>query len=164
MRSRRGSSLLEFTLVGIPVLFLTASVVNTSIAMWQFHTMEYALQVTDRYVALHGRSCSQNGNNCTMTVGGVATMIKTQAPSLDPSKLKVTLTTQSASVVCEPLNSCLTNSAQFPSTADNGVNFDVTLSGTYKVFIPVLMFWPGSQGVPSANYTLGATTRQTIQF
>jgi Flp pilus assembly protein TadG len=164
MRGRRGSSLIEFTLVGIPVIFVTASIVNASIAMWQFSNMAYAIQVTDSYVVLHGRGCTEHGNTCSLTVGTVASMIATQAPSLDTSKLKVTLQTNSASVVCEPLSNCLSNTTQFPSSTDNAVNFDVKIVATYPFTSPVAMFWPGAGSEGSSTIRLGATTRQTIQF
>ena len=164
MRGRRGASLIEFTLIGIPVIFVTAGIVNASIAMWQFSNMAYAIQVTDSYVVLHGRGCTQNGNSCSLTVGGVASMIAAQGPSLDSSKLKIALTTHGATLVCEPLNTCFSNTTQFPSATDNAVNFDVKIVATYPFTSPVAMFWPGSGSVSTGTVTLGATTRQTIQF
>ena len=49
---RRGSALLEFTLVGIPILFLSTSVISASLDMWQFHNLAYGTQMTARYVAM----------------------------------------------------------------------------------------------------------------
>src|SRR4051812_48750380 len=113
MRGRRGASLIEFTLVGIPVIFVTAGIINASIAMWQFSNMAYAIQVADSYVVVHGRGCTQNGNSCSLTVGDVTSMIAAQAPSLETSHLKITLTTHSATLVCEPVSTCLTSTTQF---------------------------------------------------
>jgi Flp pilus assembly protein TadG len=164
MRKRRGSSLIEFTLIGIPVIFVTASVVQGSIGMWQFSNMAYAIQVADSYVTSHGRSCSQNGNSCTITVGDVTTMIANQAPSLDTSLLKVVLYTNSNTVTCEPISSCLSSTTQFPSVADNAVNFDVKIVATYPIVSPVAMLWPGTRVDGGTTVRLSATTRQTIQF
>src|SRR5579863_5373707 len=92
---RRGTAVIEFTLVGIPLIFLTISIIEASIAMWQYHSMMYANEIVARYAAMHGKGCTQNGNSCTITVGTVAKMIASQAPALDTSKLDVTLYTNS---------------------------------------------------------------------
>src|SRR5438067_11232185 len=90
--STRGFALIEFTLIALPVIFLTISIVEASLAMWQYHSMDYAVELAARYVTLHGRGCTQNGNTCGITVGTVAKIIANQAPALDSSKLNVTLT------------------------------------------------------------------------
>lgn len=164
MRSRRGSSLIEFTLVGVPVIFIMASIVEASIGSWQFFTMEYAIQTANRYVSTHGRGCTQNSNNCALTVGAVATMIANQAIALEPSKLNVTLITASTTQTCNPVNTCFSNTAQFPSSTDNGVNQDVTIKATYPIVNPVSLLWPGAMPVTGSMVTLGATSRQRIQF
>jgi len=38
-KTRRGSALLEFTLVGIPMIFISTSVMSASLDMWQFHNL-----------------------------------------------------------------------------------------------------------------------------
>lgn len=164
MRSRRGAALIEFTLIGIPVILITAGIIQCSIAMWQFANMAYAIQETDAYVVLHGRGCTQNGNTCSLTVATVAQMIAAQGLALDPAKLNVTLYTQTNTISCAPLNSCYTNTAQFPSATDNAVNFDVKMVATYPVTSPVAMYWPGSGADAGGTIRLGAQTRQTIQF
>src|SRR5580698_8253691 len=93
-RTKRGGfALVEFTLVGIPLIFLTISIIEASIAMWQYHSMMFANESAARYASMHGYGCTQNGNTCTITVGTVAKMIANQAPSLDTSRLDVTLYT-----------------------------------------------------------------------
>jgi len=165
MSRRRGSALLEFTFVGVPVVFLTISIVTAAIGAWQFTTMEYAIQVTNRYISTHGRGCSQNGNSCTLTLGQVTTMISQQALALDGSKLSVTLTTASSSRTCNPINTCTSSSDQFPSSTDNGVNQDVTILATYPIANPAIIFWPGAGRSSAGGYfNLSATTRQRIQF
>jgi Flp pilus assembly protein TadG len=161
-RNRRGDALVEFTLTTLPIIFLAISVVEMSLLSWKYHSMAYAVEVAARYASMHGRNCTKNANTCTITVGNVASVISAQAPQLDPSLLNVTLTTHAATVTCNPLNTCLGNTAQFPNSVDNGVGLDITIAATYPFATPLPLYWPGS---PSAgNVRLGATSRQNIVF
>ena len=91
-RHRRGNALIEFTLLGVPLLFITISIVAVSIDMWEFHNLAYSVEQTARYVTVHGATCTQNTNSCTITVGNVATYFKTQALALDPTQVIVMIT------------------------------------------------------------------------
>jgi hypothetical protein len=161
---QRGVALIEFTMVGIPVIFLTTSIIDMSLESWNFHSMVYAIEVADRYACAHGRTCSKGGNTCTIRVQDVASLISRQAPGLDPSSMNVTLTTHSTSTNCFPLNTCFTNATQFPNTTDNGVGLDITISATYAMHNPVSMLWFGSAGTSTGTFTVGATTRQNIVY
>ena len=162
--NRRGVAIIEFTMVGIAVIFVTASIIEMSIESWRYASMMYAIQVADRYACQHGRTCGKNGNTCLIKVENVANMISTQAPSLDASQLNITLTTQSATVNCHPLNTCFTNTDQFPKSADNGVGLPITITATYPMIsaCPVACF--GSSTPAETSVTLGANTEQLIVF
>jgi len=165
-RLRRGSGALEFIMVVIPSLFLTTSVFEMSLASWQFHSMAYAIEVADRYACSHGRTCTKGGNACTIRVQDVANMIAAQAPALNSAKLNVTLATHNAgaNVTCNPLSTCFSNAAQFPSTTDNGVGLDITITATYPVSNPIPMFWFGSATSSNSTWNLGATTKGNIVY
>ncbi len=163
-KKRRGSALLEFTLVGIPLLFISTSVISASLDMWQFHNLAYGTQMTARYVAMHGRTCSQNGNSCTVTVGDIAAYFEGQALALDASKLNVTLQSISETINCNPVDTCNSSTAVFPNSSDNGVKFDIVVTGTYPVTNPIALFWPGAGSVSAATFNLYATSRQMIVF
>lgn len=161
---RRGSSLLEFTLLGIPVIFLFTSVITCSIDMWQFYTLSYATEIVSRYAGMHGATCAANGNTCTITVGTLATYFEGQSIALDPSKISLKLTDGSGTTTCNPITTCTSSSAQFPAAAYNTVGLNVTVAATYAVINPIAMFWPGSAGVNGGNFTLGATSLQEILY
>ena len=161
---RRGSSLLEFTMLGIPVIFLVTSVITCSVDMWQFYTLAYAVDVTARYAVVHGATCSQNGNTCTITRANMVTFFEGQSPALDTSKVNVTLTDGSGSTNCNPVTSCAASNAQFPASANNSVGSDVTIKATYPLINPIAMFWYGSGGVRAGSFTVGATSTQRILF
>jgi Flp pilus assembly protein TadG len=170
IKGRRGFGMIEFTIVAIPVIFLTTSIIEMSLESWKFHSMMYAIQVADRYACQHGRTCTRNtggasANSCTITVETVANMISQQAPSLDPSLLDVTLTTHSTTTDCNPLNSCFSTSTTFPNSTDNGVGLPITIHATYPMYNPLPMFWFGVKGPTSGStFTLGATTTQVIVY
>src|SRR5215471_18790761 len=53
-RQRGGSSLIEFTLVGIPIIFVLISTFEMSRGMWLYHTLAYAAREGTRYAIVHG--------------------------------------------------------------------------------------------------------------
>jgi Flp pilus assembly protein TadG len=161
---RGGFAMVEFTLVGIPPMFLTISIIEASIAMWQYHSMMYANEIVARYAAMHGYGCTQNGNTCTITVGAAAKMIANQAPSFDTSRLNVTLYTNSGNTACAPITSCYTSTTQFPSSSDNQVGYDVKFVASYPIYNPLPLMWPGAGQTAGGEFTLGSTTRQRIVF
>jgi hypothetical protein len=163
-KRQRGIAFIEFTIVGVPIVFLTTSITEMSLESWNFHSMVYAIEVADRYACDHGRTCSKNGNTCTIRVQDVASLISHPAPGLDSSLMNVTLTTHSTSTNCLPLNACFTNTTQFPSTTDNGVGLDIKISATCAMHNPVSMLWFGSAGTAIGTFTVGTTTRQNIVY
>lgn len=161
---RRGSVMLEFALMGIPTIFLTLSVAEASLAMWQYHTLEECATAGARYVITHGSDCS---GSCSVTVGDVITKIVTTGVGLDGSKLSVTLVSAGTSpngTTYNPASSYLTSSTTFPPSADAAVGDDITVTVTYKVSNPIAMVWPGGGSMSGSDFTLGATSRQRIIF
>ena len=170
--SRGGQSMVEFMLLGIPMMFVTMSVIYVSIGMWQFHSLAYSTEMTARYVSVHGASCG-SPNSCTIRVEDVAQYFATQAMALDATKVVVKIIDGSGTTTCNPVNSCYSTATTFPSTAAipsstpattyNAVGQDVTISATYVVKNPFAMFWPPDTDL-SHDYTLGAQSRQRILF
>ena len=62
-RTRRGSSILEFVLVGIPIIFVLISLFEISRGMWTYHTMAYAVREGVCYATVHGKGCA-SPNTC----------------------------------------------------------------------------------------------------
>ena len=163
-KKRRGSLMLEFALVGIPTIFLTISSAETALAMWQYHTLEECATAGARAVITHGADCA---GSCTVTVGNVITKIVSTGVGLDSSKLSVKLvsaSTSPAGTTYSPASSYLSNSTTFPPAADAAVGNDITVTVTYQVTDPFVMYWPGAGRMLGSAYTLGATSRQRIIF
>src|SRR5690348_5429965 len=128
MKNRRqGQAFIEFVLVGIPVILLAISVVTVSIDMWQYDDLAYGVQATARYVAMHGRTCIQDSSSCTLAVSDITSYLTSRTLALDPAKAQLTLKGATSTTVCNPVSSCSANSSQFPSSSDNGPNFDITV-------------------------------------
>lgn len=166
-RGRAGNTLIEFTLLGIPLMFITISIVAVSIDMWEFHNLAYASEATSRYVTLHGATCSATTatatNNCTITVGAVASYFKAQALALNSDQVIVNLTDGSGTTTCNPVNSCTSSTTQFPNPLYNSVGSDITVKATYTLVNPIVLFWPPNTD-PAGAFTVAATSRQRIVF
>jgi hypothetical protein len=163
-RSRRGgNALIEFTLLGIPLMFITISIVSIGIDMWEFHCLEYTTQLTARYVTMHGRGCSQNGNTCTVTVGNVSTYFKNNALALDGAKTTLQLTDGSGTTTCNTVTACTTTNTQFPGASYNSVGSDVTIWASYTLRNPIAIFWPPLND-PANDFVVAARSRQKVIF
>src|ERR1700690_1807321 len=90
--NRGGNALIQFSLLGIPMMFATISVVSVGIDMWQFHNLAFVSETTARYISTHGATCAQNGNTCTITVGNIATFFENEGEALSPSLVIMKLT------------------------------------------------------------------------
>src|SRR5208282_6574762 len=97
MGRKRGSVTVEFTLVGIPIIFTLVSIVDMSLGMWIYHSQTYAVAQAARYTVVHGQDCTLNGNTCTVTVGNIASAIANTGVGLSTSQWDVTLVSASGS-------------------------------------------------------------------
>ena len=162
---QKGSSLIEFTLAGIPLIFVMISVVEMSRGMWNYVTLARAVNQTARFASLRGTSCSSGTNSCSVTVGTVASRLATEAIGIPPTDLSATLVTDSGAVTnCQPLTSCTSNATVWPPSSDNGTGKKVTISVSYNFQSALAMFWPGAGSVQFGAITLPASSTQRILF
>ena len=113
-RRSPGQALVEFTLVGIPIIFVLISIFEVSRGMWLYHTLAYSAKVGVRYASVHGINCIgsavnpklQNPNDCAVkmgpadTQGTVAYVIRQAAVGLDPTKTTITFIDSGIPVTC----------------------------------------------------------------
>jgi Flp pilus assembly protein TadG len=166
-RRQRGTSIIEFTLTGIPAIFLIISIFEMGRGMWNYHTLARAVNAGARLAALHGQTCTTGTNSCSITVGTIATAIETAALGLPAGSLNVTLTTNSGTATtCNPLTSCTSSTTVWPPSTDgdNSVGNNVTVSAQYTFNSALAMFWPGSTAVSFAACTFPATSTERILF
>src|SRR4051812_48233805 len=105
-KQQRGTALVEFSLAGIAMIFLIICTFHLAMGMWNYHTLATTVHEATRYAAVKGVNCSKPGNSCRITVGTLATRIKTYGIGVPSSSVSVTLRTDSgAETLCNPLNS-----------------------------------------------------------
>jgi hypothetical protein len=167
MKPRPGNAVLEFTLVGIPMVFLLVSIFSMGLGMWNYHTMENAVSATARTLAVRGSESVAKGRSA-MTVGEVAQLLAFNGMGLAPAMWNVTLVADANGTPvthpCNPLSSCLNDGTVWPPSGSNGQGTVVRITGRYPIGLPG-MFWAGAAGGPGANsHILGATAQEAIQF
>ena len=163
---QRGNAIIEFTLVGIPLIFALISIFEIARGMWIYHTLAYAVTEGTRYAAVHGVDCALPGNSCGVAVSDIAKVIQYQGVGLLPDQLTLTFTPNkiNSAITCT-LQSCLTNSTAWPPDYDNLPGMDVTISASYPFSSAIAMFWPGAgPGIVFPTFNLPATSKERIQF
>jgi len=141
---QRGSAMIEFTLVGIPMIFLLISIFEMSRAMWNYHTLAFAIREGTRYAVVHGSGCSTDPrNSCQATVAQVARRIQDAGIGLDASELTLTFTSSGNSIKCT-LNACLGTATNWPEAPKNTPGNAIAISGSLPFQSAMAMFWPGA--------------------
>jgi len=166
-RRERGNTIVEFTLAGIPVVFLIYSTIQLGLAMWNYHTLAYAVHEGAHYAAVRGQGCTTGGNSCGTTVGALAQQIANAAIGIPSDKVNVTLTTASGQTQqCAPLSTCFSSSTAWPpaTNSDNVPGKGVTVSAKYLFPSALAMFWPGAGVSKVGVIALPATSTQQILF
>jgi Flp pilus assembly protein TadG len=167
-RERGGSSLIEFTLVGIPMIFVLISTFEMARGMWIYHSVAHAVKEATRYASVHGENCRTSPNDCGVTIGNIATVLKNAGPALIPSQLTVTFTPSAGSSTTGTLATLVSNNTAWPPVSPTGTNAigqPITIAAKYPFRSAIAMFWPGtaSQGGPGLVY-LPASSTDRIQF
>ncbi|SRR5579883_3587 len=172
MRTRRkrqgGNSIIEFTLVGIPLIFVLISIFEIARGMWIYHTLAYSVTEGTRFASFHGIDCTPAaGNSCTKTIADIAAVIKYTAAGLAPDQLTLTFTTNSGASTTCTLQNCITSytTSAWPPANANLPGMDLVISAKYPFSSAVAMFWPGAaSGMVFPTFQLPATSRERIQF
>ena len=152
-RGVRGSNMIEFLLVGIPLIFIILAIVQMSLGMWTYNVLANTVDQVARYATVRGGG----------TVGSVAQQLVADGPGLSPAKLNVTLaSSNAAAIACNPVTACIGSGTLWPTGA--AFADTVTISGTYPFATPFAMFWPSVGPMKLAgNIVLGASSTQLVQ-
>ncbi len=156
--------MVEFTLICIPLIFFTISIVELSRGMWIYSTVAHAIKSGTRYTAIHGAACASMSSACTVTVADVAAKVRNSGTGLDATQMSVVLKSAHTTLTCSPLSTCLGNSTAWPPSTDNDVGQSVSISGSYPFRSALAMFWPGAGGMRVGMVNLGAKSQEEITF
>lgn len=165
-RGERGSALIEFTLVGIPLVLLVITIIEMCLAMWSYHTLAFAVREGARYASTKGQGCTYSGNTCSTNIGTIAQQIALAGIGLAPGQLNVTFTaSDGTTVTCNPLNTCYTSTTVWPPSSANVAGDTLKVAGTYTVQAPLLfLYMPFTRSLTFHSFTLPATSQQVILF
>src|ERR1700685_3638067 len=103
-RKRLCQIMIEFTFVGIPLIFSLISVFEVSRGMWIYHTLAYSVKEGVRYAIVHGVDCYYNPpavlNNCQVTASQVAAVVEKAGVGLDPAATTLTFISTGGTLTC----------------------------------------------------------------
>ncbi len=174
-KSRRGQSLVEFTFVAIPVMFLLISVFEISRGMWIYHTLAFSVREGVRFASVHGADCVNNPplnyNSCQVSYADIAGVVQYYGVGLVPATTQLqfygctTTTSCTLDNTC-PLNGC--GATKWPLTSgtpgENAVGNLIRIDIQTPFRSAIAMFWPGSRSVSFGAVTLPSTSMDTIKF
>ena len=177
-RGNRGNSILEFTLVGIPVIFVLISIFEIARGMWIYHTLAYALKEGTRYATVHGGGCATPPNSCYVQIRDIAARIQNAGVGLLPDQLvNLKFVSTTRTVNCARLSDCLqasgngavywpalpSGSAGYP---DAGANFgaDIEIDAQYGFASAISLLWPGAGGMVYPSFTFPGGSRERIHY
>jgi TadE-like protein len=177
--NRSGNAMIEFTLVGIPLIFVLLITFETARGMWLYATVAHAVRVGARYAAVHGRDCATPPHDCAVTVAHVAGVIRDAGVGLDPADFRLAMIATGPNtlptVTLTPLNTLLTNTSVFPSGTGSVAGNDVIVTGVFYFRTALTALFPPPITPPPPPTPLGggsdagvirlaATSRERIEF
>lgn len=176
-RTQRGQAMVEFTMVGIPIIFTLVSVFEISRGMWNYHTLAHAAKSGMRYTIVHGRNCdpalhpAPALNSCLVTVGNIAAVIKDAGVGLDLEQTTLTFRTLNPDGTVKgtvgpcTLTACQGNTTQWPPNDGSNQKGSLIRIDAKTVFrSAIAMLWPGSSPVSVTVTNLGASSSDAMQF
>lgn len=167
-RRERGSALVEFTLVGIGLMFVLISIFEISRGMWIYHTLAHTSKEATRFLIVHGRECQSRGSCQTeAALGQLAARLQYHGVGLLPGQLEIQVYRGGTQVVGTGggyvlLSSLAGSATVWDAAADPGQPVQVALR--YPFRSALAMLWPGAGRVSFTMVTLGANSWDTIQF
>ncbi len=172
---RRGNTIVEFTLVGIPIIFAIISIFEMSRGMWLYHTIATSLREGVRFAVVHGNNCNLPPNNCAVRVRDVAGRIQQYAVGMPPGQIRnVTFRSDSRTLgTYASLQDCLADNTYFPAAAPGAAEDPggarlmsyVEISAVFPFQSAIAMFWPGTgRGQQFPAFMLPASSKEYIQY
>ncbi len=169
---RRGSAILEFTLAGLPMLFMLVATFELARGMWVYHTVSGAAREGAHYATRHANQCTQHGNTCAATLQSIGQAITQFGMGVIPADTVVILSGSSAPTIGPiGLDSMLTStqywptiSATQPSYPGGKIGEDLQVEIRYRFQSAIVVFFPGSADARIPTFWMSAASREAIQF
>ena len=171
----RGNATIEFTLVGIPLVFVLISTIEMARGMWIYHTLGYAIKEGTRYAVARGQNNTPLNHS---TYQRVCSAIIQAGAGLVKDDLSLTFQSATQTKSFSNGNDCLADTDQWPPGAaaakiDDQAGQTISITGYYPFVSTISMFWPGAgkgmqfnkltcQG--SGTLCLPAASQDVMQF
>jgi hypothetical protein len=164
---QRGSAMVEFTLVGIGLIFVLISIFEMARGMWIYHTLAHTSKEATRYLIVHGAECqARPGCSPGATLGALAGRMRYHGVGLLPDQLQVQVFRGTTKVVggggFATLQSLNGSTVLWDTAANRGQAVRVVLR--YPFRSALAMLWPTSGSVDFMVVNLGASSWDEIQF
>lgn len=157
--------MLEFTLVGIAMIFVLISLFEISRGLWAYHTLAYAIREGTRYAAMHGTDCA-TPNTCQVTIGQIVTVIQNAGGGFDPGNTTLTFTPLNSAATTGTLTNLSSNNTVFPPSGSNGLGQQVSIKADYGFRTILAILWVGDGGPvnDSQTFHLKVSSAEPVQF
>jgi Flp pilus assembly protein TadG len=143
-RARAGNSCIEFTLVGIPTIFIVISTMEMARGMWAYNSLGHTAREAARFASRKGENCASAPNDCSASVADIVDRSRATAFGIPPNELNVSLTSVAGTTACAPVNACAEDESMWPPAAGNAVGAEITVTASYRFRSAIAMFWPGA--------------------
>jgi Flp pilus assembly protein TadG len=176
---RRGSAMLEFVLTGVPLIFVWLSIVQMSLGMWQYHTLQYAVKAAGAYASVHGSNCLLGTNSCEAHLSDTALVLANTAFAIPRKSITVTFTAwktaadaknhaNPSKVSCR-LDNCISQTAYQtmqwpPNMYNNANNAEIAIRAEFLWKTSLAMITPAGSTSGAGAYWLPGYTHQTVLF
>lgn len=164
-RKTRGNTTVEFTLAGIPLVFVLISTVEMCRGMMAYNSLGHTVREATRLASRSGENCLLDGNDCATSVSGMAARIQTAASGIPAQDLSVTLNSAAGARSCSPVTACLEDDSLWPPEGANATGAEITVTASYSFRSAITMLWPGGGSADaSRTFVLEASSTERIQF
>jgi Flp pilus assembly protein TadG len=164
----RGNAVVEFTLLGIPLICVLISTFEMARGMWNYHTLAFAVKEGVRYAVVHGQDCTMPPNACAATISRIGKVIKYAGTGIPAGSVTLTFTDANGTATTCALNDCIAayDADAWPPPTANAPGQKLKISGSYQFSSAIVMVWPGAQQSvnPPGVINLSATSSESVQY
>jgi hypothetical protein len=144
-KDRLGNATIEFTLVGIPLVFVLISTIEMARGMWIYHTLAYAVKEGTRYAVSRGQNNTLANHS---TYQGVCNAIVQAGTGLLQEDLTLTFHSATAPDLTVAADKCPASQLWPPGAATSKIDDQpgqtIFVTGYYPFVSAISMFWPGA--------------------
>lgn len=164
----RGNSLIEFTLVGLGLVFVLICTFEMARGMWIYHTLSHVSKEATRFLIVHGVECQERASCLAeANLGTLAARVQYHGVGLLPNNLAIAVYRGQNQIVGSGGNGVLLSSLVGSATIWDTTSITgnpVRVVVRYPFRSALALLWPGAGVVNFSVVNLGASSWDMIQF